>query len=222
MVWSWNTVGDLALTPGIHEKCFSCPVLPSACSYSPWLRRGQSNVCGTGRRRLHSLAGTWVLSMGRFLVRRIILSPIYSHQKIISEDFLHFCSNPRPLLGSDYSWRTAGILQYHKKDLLTPLLTMWPKPGAVFPCGGEKGWSASWGYLIATRREGSPLPQHCCASSPSQQELLQEDAAALRWVPGAPSQAIFRSKEAGELTLIRLKAPSTLQCAISVFEIKRV
>ena len=48
------------------------------------------------------------------------LSPIYSRQKIISEDFLYFCSNPRPLLGSDCSRRTAGILQYHKKHFLTP------------------------------------------------------------------------------------------------------
>lgn len=74
-------------------------------------------------------------------------------------------------------------------------LLMWPKPRAGFPRGEEKVWAASWAYLLARWREGLPLPQHCCVTPPSQQGLLRGDAAALRWVPGAPDRIFLDQRK---------------------------
>lgn len=74
-------------------------------------------------------------------------------------------------------------------------LPMRPKPGAGFLHGGKKSWAASWCCLLARQEEGSRLPQRCCVSSPSQQELLRGDAAALRWVAEAPARLFLDQRK---------------------------
>lgn len=196
MAWSWDAAGDLALTPGIHEKHFSRPVAPSACSCSPWPRRGQSHVCGTWWWWGHSLAGTQTFSGGMLRDSCSEKAQPQPHLFTPENHFrrLHISVLTQGLFGKwlfmTHSWHPAMPQK-------TPCDTRyWCDLKQVLGCPVEgRRAGLQGGVFCSPGGKRGPLSPSTDSLFPFQHPSTSGHEAAWWWIPGAPDRLFLDQRK---------------------------